>query len=375
MESNYYLKLALQLIERCVSTLFIFLSQLIGHFKQLATALFPGALLVDMPLQNINSPLSFDPVSLITLFFDSAEKDLVARSGDLNLLSWFGLFVNPSTVWCEYGSLYPDQGLRYYVPDAMITSTIEVAQVHEFLIRLAGGRKNCGMIVRLEPSSQLSSWKSSPWVWMARPLLPCVLLIIAGLGLDFWALGAIGCLLLGQTIGIAQTRLDNLRHKRSSVVVDENQPEQVSAFFLANNVTILVKSPGDLFRQGVSSIFCEKLEKPVVVEILTIIIFMAGVLMVGFSQINFKITYLVGHAVQAVVIAAVGNGSKLNNCSVNGVTWQVENHEEPLERRRNAYIWVTKNTNRREVTWLKELIYNPSSLVELVREEVKKDAV
>jgi len=350
----------------------LFLSRLIGHFKRLTSALFPLA----GALQNINSPLSFDPVSLITLFFDSAEKDLVARSGDLNLLSWFGLFANPSTVWCEYGTMYPDQGLRYYVPDAMLTSTIEVAQVHEFLLRLASGRKNCGIVIRLQPSSHFSSWKSSPWVWMARPLLPCVLLIIAGLSQDFWALGAIGCLLLGQTMGIAQARLDSSRQKRSSVVGNENQPdsEQVSTIFLANNVTILVKSSGDIFREGVSSISCEKSEKPVVVEILTILIFMAGVLMVGFSQINFKITYLVGHASQAVVIA-FANGSKLNICSVNGVTWQVENHEEPLERRRNAYTWVTRNTNSREVAWLKEFIYNPNFLVELVREEVKKDDI
>jgi predicted metallopeptidase len=130
----------------------------------------------------------------------------------------------------------------------------------------------------------------------------------------------------------------------------------------------------NIFREGVSSISCEKSEKPVIVEILTILIFMAGVLMVGFSQINFKITYLVGHASQAVVIA-LANGSKLNICSVNGVTWQVENHEELLERRRNAYTWVTRNTNSREVAWLKELIYNPNFLVELVREEVKKDDI
>ena len=101
---------------------------------------------------------------------------------------------------------------------------------------------------------------------------------------------------------------------------------------------------------------------------------MAGVLMVGFSRIDFKITFLLGHAVQAVVIA-FANRSKLYICSVNGVTWEVENHEEPLERRRNAYIWVTRNTNRRDVAWLKELIYNPDSLVELVREEVRKEEV
>jgi hypothetical protein len=359
-------------VPNVIDASYTLLSKIIGHFKRLASALSLDALLVDtdMPLlQNINGLLSFDPVSLITLFLDLAEKDLVARTGDLNLLSWFGLFVNPSTVWREYGTLYPDQGLRYYVPDAMLTSTIEVAQVHEFLRRLACGRRNCGIIIRLQPSSQLSSWKSSPWVWMARPLLPCVLLIVAGLNLDVWAFGAIGCLLLAQTIGIAQTRLDSLRQKRNSVVVDENQPEQVTTLFLANNVTILVKSSGDLFKQGVSSIFCEKLEKPVFVEMLTILIFMAGVLMVGFSHINFKATYLLGHAVQAMVIA-LANGSKLNICSVNGVTWQVENHEEALEHRRNAYVWVTRNTIRREVAWLVQLMNNPKSLVEFVREDM-----
>ena len=323
--------------------------------------------------QNINSPISFDPVlSLIaTLFLDSPEKDLVARTGDLNLISWFGLFVNPTTVWREYGAMYPDQGLRYYVPDAMLTSTIEVAQVHEFLLRLARGRRNCGITIRLQPSTQLSSWKSSPWVWIARPLLPCVLLVIAGLSnVDIWAFGAIGCLLLGQTIALARTRMDSSRQERKSVVAYENQPEQVTTFFLANNVTILVKSPGVLFRQGVSSIFCEKLETPVAVKMLTILIFMVGVLMVGFSHIYFKVTYLFGHAVQAVVIA-LANGSKLTVCSVNGVTWQVENHEEPLEHRRNAYVWVTRNTKLREVTWLEQLMNNPKSLVELVSQEVK----
>ena len=34
-------------------------------------------------------------------------------------------------------------------------------------------------------------------------------------------------------------------------------------------------------------------------EMLTILLIMVGVLMVGFSQINFKVTYLLGHAVQA----------------------------------------------------------------------------
>jgi hypothetical protein len=322
--------------------------------------------------QNINSSLLFDPISLITLFLDSPEKDLLARTGDLNLLSCFGLFVNPSTVWREYGTMSPDQGLRYYVPDAMITSTIEVAQVHEFLLRLACGRKNCGIIIQLQPSSKVSLWKSSPWVWMARPLLLCVLLVVAGLcDLTLWGFGAIGCLLLGQTIGIARTRLDGSRQERKSVVAYENQPEQVTTFFLANDVTILVRSHGDLFRQGVSSIFCQKLEKPVAVKTLTIIIFIMGVLMVGFSPTFFKVTYLLGHAVQAVIIA-LANASKLKICSVNGVTWQVENHEEPLEHTRNAYVWVTRNTNHREVTWLAQLMNIPKSLVELVREEVEK---
>jgi len=348
-------------------------------------------------LQNIITPLSFDPISLITLFFDSAEKDLVARSGDLNILSWFGLFVNPTTVWCEYGAMYPDQGLRYYLPDQMLTSTVEVAQVHDFLLRLARGRRNCGIVIKLKPSSQSSSWKASPWVWSVRPILPCVLLIMAGASLDFWAFGAIGCLLVGQTLGIARTRMDGWRQKRDSpnghqeqatASADNKQAaasadtehytaladtEQKTAFFLANNVTIVVQSHGNLFKQAVSSIDCEKLEKPVVVEMLTILISMAGVLMVGFSNINFKVTYLIGHALQAVLIA-LANASKLNGCSVNGVTWQVEGDEEKLSRRRDAYIWVTMQMKSRQVNWLKELIHNPDSLVERISNELPEVA-
>ena len=348
-------------------------------------------------LRNIITPLSFDPVSLITLFFDSAEKDLVARSGDLNIVSWFGLFVNPTTVWCEYGTMYPGQGLRYYVPDIMLTSTVEVAQVHEFLLRLALGRRNCGIVMNLKPSSQFSSWKKSPWVWRARPILPCVLLVMAGVSLDFWAFGAIGCLLLGQTMGIAQTRMDGWRQKRDSSYGHNKQPtpstdnkqpttsadtekntasvdtEQKTAFFLANNVTIVVQSPGLLFKQAVSSIDCEKLEKPVVVEMLTILLSMAGVLMVGFSNTNFKITYLIGHALQAVIIA-LANASKLSGCSVNGVTWQVEGDEEELGFRRDAYVWVTMKMKSRQVKWLKELIHNPDSLVESISKKLPKVA-
>ena len=76
-------------------------------------------------------------------------------------------------------------------------------------------------------------------------------------------------------------------------------------------------------------------------EVLTILKFMAGLPMVGFSHINFKVTYLLGHAVQAMLIT-LAKGSKLDVFSVNGVTWQVEYHEEPLEHRKDAYIWVTK---------------------------------
>ena len=117
----------------------------------------PKLLVTSNDFLNINSPLSFDPASLITLFFDSGEKDLVARSGDLNLLSWFDLFVNPSTVWCEYGAMYPDQGLRYYVPDSIFTSTIEVIPVHEFLLRLGPGRKNCGIITAFDCNRRVNS--------------------------------------------------------------------------------------------------------------------------------------------------------------------------------------------------------------------------
>ena len=66
---------------------------------------FPGALLVapgaSVPLpRNINkSSLSFNPVLFITL--NSPEKDLVAKTGDLNLQSWFGLCTNMPCTWIK----------------------------------------------------------------------------------------------------------------------------------------------------------------------------------------------------------------------------------------------------------------------------------
>ena len=103
----------------------------------------------------------------------------------------------------------------------------------------------------------------------------------------------------------------------------------MTILFLAS-VTTFVKSTGDLFRQGVSSIFCEKLEKPVVVEMLMILIFIAGVLMAGFS-LHFAGKF------QSYVPTWTCSASG-GICSVNGVTWQFENHEEVLEHRRNEYV-------------------------------------
>src|SRR5579862_3125536 len=48
-------------------------------------------------LPAINSTISLDPVSLVTLFFDAAEKALIERSGDLTVTACVGLFVNPTT--------------------------------------------------------------------------------------------------------------------------------------------------------------------------------------------------------------------------------------------------------------------------------------
>src|SRR5436190_13299487 len=53
--------------------------------------------------------------------------------------------------------------------------------------------------------------------------------------------------------------------------------------FLANNVTAIVKSQGDLFIQACSSLGYKKLERPILFEVYSIVMFMAGILLVTIS--------------------------------------------------------------------------------------------
>jgi hypothetical protein len=157
-------------------------------------------------LPEINTNVSLDPVSLITLFFDDAEKDLVRRSGDLTLLSCLGLFVNPTTAWSEYGSLYPGQGVRYYNPRRQLTSTVEVTQVHNYITKLADDRENTGIIITLYPRRRCII-PTVEWL-LIRPLILFSIIFIAAASLDYIALGAIGALLIGQAMVVICTVRD-----------------------------------------------------------------------------------------------------------------------------------------------------------------------
>jgi hypothetical protein len=162
------------------------------------------------PLKEIQTTVSLDPISLITLFFDSAEKDLLDRTGDMTLLSCFGLFVNPSTTWYHYHPPHALSGLRYYNPKAKITSTIEVLQVNSFLVALAAPLRETGVVVWVKPIRRRLWWPQTfSFEWMViRPLSLILLLCVAGLSGDLLAIAAIGTLLLGQSIAIFKTVKD-----------------------------------------------------------------------------------------------------------------------------------------------------------------------
>ena len=282
-------------------------------------------------IPEISSTVSLDPVSLITMFFDAPEKELIKRSGDMSRFCCFGLFVNPTTAWVEYGTLYPYEGVRYYNPKRSLTSTVEVAQVHNYVIRLANRRQNCGIIVQLSPRKSRTP-PSLEWL-VIRPLTLAVIIFIAAASADFKALGALAALIVGQAIVVIQT----VKHGTPKVIDDHSTLEQ-NVFFLANNVTLLVQSDGSLFKETCSNLKYKKAEKPVTVEILSTLIFMTGILLMGTAGLNSKIVYLVGHAFQAVMLALYSR-VVLDTRTVNHVTWEVKKHlTRRLERRRDAYV-------------------------------------
>lgn len=307
------------------------------------------------PLREIISDLDLDPVSLITLFFDEPEKELLDKSGDLTLLSGLGLFVNPSTLWNEYKTLLPGQGLEYYNPGKSIKSSIESHQVNTFIVTLGNGHRNKGLIVDLYAlPGRRSLWfpKDPSWEWwLLRPLMLAALIVIAGVSEDFWGIGAIGALLLGQFVAISKSVLDAKKLPQEG----DNKEIQTNVFFLSNNVTMIVRCRGDLFRQGTSHL-TSRTNDPVVWRIITTITFLAGILFVGFTELNFKIAYLSAHALQAILIAIASKQPVEERVIINRTVWeQTANKEAPkLERRREAYVWACKATGVMNTKWLQE---------------------
>jgi hypothetical protein len=289
------------------------------------------------PLEEIRTSLSLDPLSLITLFFDSAEKDLLDRTGDMSLLTCFGLFVNPSTTWYHYHPPHSVSGLRYYNPGNKITSTIEVQQVNSYLVALASSFKNEGVVVRVKPILRKMWWPrqfSLEWV-VIRPLALSILVCIAGISKDLMAISAICALLLGQSIAIVKTVRDGKVRTEGPNI----KGAQTNIFFMPDNVTLIVKCNGGLFVDAMAS---ARPRHPTFHRTVTTLIFMGGIILVGFTGIDFKIAYLLVHAFQAMLLGRDWIPSKSH--VVNGVCWEIEKvvNDPPLTRRRDAYVWAVR---------------------------------
>ena len=314
-------------------------------------------------LPELTSTISLDPVSLITLFFDAPEKELMRRSGDMTWVCCLGLFVNPTTTWTEYGTLYPGQGVRYYNPERKLTSTIEVEQVHNYITRLADGRKEIGITVTLHPRST-PRLLSVDWV-LIRPLALFCIAFVAIASLDYLAIGALCSLLIGQAIVVIYTI-----KQRVPKFVDQARLREHNVFFLANNVTVLVKSNG-LFVQTCSSSGYTKAEKPVAVETISTLIFMTGILLLSTATLNSKLAYLLGHALQAILLA-FHSSSAVSTRTLNNVTWRLEpTVKKGLKRRRHAYVWITRETTG-NTDWLRLYDLATAEVLEYVETEIRR---
>jgi hypothetical protein len=299
------------------------------------------------PLHELNTSVNLDPISLITLFFDSAEKDLIDRTGDMTLLACFGLFVNPSTTWYQYTPPHTASGLRYYNPRAHITSMVEVQQVNSYLVSIASELNDCGAVVWVKPLHHKHWWpRAFSLEWMIiRPFALAVLVCIAGLSRDLVAVGAICTLLFGQAIAIVKTVYDGkVRDQGSSL------EEQTNIIFMPNNVTMVVKCHGLVFVKAMSS---ARTHHPGLLRTLTTLIFMGGILLVGLTGINFKIAFLVMHAFQAALLGVAGWQSSKGHV-INGALWEIDTTTTmSLKRRREAYVWASKLAGT-GTQWLKD---------------------
>jgi len=296
-------------------------------------------------LEEVPLNISLDPISLITLFLDDAEKDLMYRSGDLTWLCCFGLFANPETAWIEYGGLAPGDGVRYYNPERMLTSTVEVRHVSDYVNRLAEGRQDTSLMVKLVRNRSRFGPMSIEWLAI-RPLILLGIIIVAAISWDFLAISAIASILVGQGLVIRRSIAD-----RTEINDDEvTGSMEHNVFFLANNVTVMVESPSRLFVKACSTRDYKKMEKPIMTKVFATLLFMMGVLLIGIAGLNSKIAYLTGHVLQAVFIAVRGR-RPVQSQILNSVRWEICEGTQRVHRRRDAYLWACKKTTR-GLEWL-----------------------
>ena len=307
--------------------------------------------------------ISLDPVSLITLFLDDAEKDLMHRSGDMTWLCCFGLFANPTTAWIEYGTLPPGHGVRYYNPLRSLTSTIEVTHVNSFVTKLAGALENTALTVKLV-HRHAPTVASAEWL-IVRPFILSAIVIVVAMSWDYIAMAALISILVGQTIVVAVTIRDTTKP-----VINTSEPIDKNVFFLANNVTVIIEAPAPLFIKACSSKEYKKMERPTITQVFATLFFMMGVLLIGIAGLNAKVAYLVGHVVQAVLIALLSR-RPLKSRTLNSVWWAIK--EPPtaksIKRRRDAFLWACENTTK-DIEWLKAFNLADPDTLEFVRAQL-----
>lgn len=305
--------------------------------------LVPRWKLPELPLS-----ISLDPVSLVTLFFDDAEKDLMHRSSDMTWLCCFGLFANPNTAWIEYGTLPPGHGVRYYNPQRGLTSTVEVAHVNSYIAKLADGRQDIGLIVRLTPQHPSVEDSTAEWI-IIRPLILLAIIIVVGMSRDYVAMGAVISILVGQTLAVGHT----IKDRTEPFQVNASDPIESNIFFLANNVIVIAESPSTLFVKACSSREYRKMERPTLVQVFATLFFMIGILLIGMAGLNTKTVYLTGHVIQAVLIGLLSR-RPLKSRTLNSVRWEVYESTTPgsLKRRRDAFLWACERTTR-DIEWLR----------------------
>jgi hypothetical protein len=94
------------------------------------------------------------------------------------------------------------------------------------------------------------------------------------------------------------------------------------------------------------------MERSTIVPVVATLMFMMGVLLIGIAELNAKVAYLVGHVVQAVLIALLSK-YPLKSRTINSIWWEVhEPRIQSIQGRRDAFLWACKQTTR-DSEWMK----------------------